>query len=753
MRPSDSSAGAPATDPAGAPPPRQIGGAYALQEEIGGGATGTVWRALESSTGEQVAIKLLRDDLAGEPKIVMRFVQERAILRMLRHPHIVPVRELLTVGPSLGLVMDLIPGGSLRRRLRVAGTLPPAEAAVVLGQTAAALSHAHRRGVVHRDLKPDNILLTRPGAPDPTVRLTDFGVARVLHGTRLTTTGAVIGTPSYLAPEVIAGGRPTPAADVYALGVVLFELLLGRPPFAGVTPYAALSGISPVRPPSVPPEAWHIIESCLAGDPSHRPTAAELIDRFRHLADATAGLDALDPLDALTGDFIPAVAHLPRQAGPSAPPAGPLPPDVPAPAGSRPSTGGPAPADPLPSAGDADPADGPVSAGVPDSAAGSASAGDPAPTGGAAPAGVSGPAAGAAFAGSSAPADGREPAVVPPPAHDSGAAAGPGSAGELAGRSGSAGGPVAAGGAGPAGHPAAAGGGADGSAPGGGRADSDGVGVNDHGGANDGEGVADGDATAPVENERRRRVPGRRRSRPGVAAGRLRRRVAGPLAGLAAIAVLGGAVALAIRHNAEARHYAVAAPATTTAEPRPVAPPPKSPAPAVHAPRQVPTAATAPPTPAAAPTSVPARPVTRTAAPAATSGPVATPEAVTYTWGPTRCESVMQWATTRPAVIQTCYAIGPAVRLSGVISALPGASVTVSLHLVEESSGRTVAGPYTCPKVTFTRDDIQHSCGGFEAAVTRGRRYAVVQTWRSSSQAYGGLAPGTARTAFFTVPG
>ena len=301
----------PATDPAGVPPPRRIGGAYALQEEIGGGATGTVWRAIESSTGEQVAIKLLRDDLAGEPKIVMRFVQERAILRMLRHPHIVGVRELLTVGSSLGLVMDLIPGGSLRRRLRAAGTLPPAEAAVILGQTAAALSHAHRRGVVHRDLKPDNILLTAPGAADPTVRLTDFGVARVLDGPRLTTTGAVVGTPSYLSPEVISGGRPTPAADVYALGVVLFELLLGRPPFAGATPYAALHGFTIPRPPALPVPAWQIIESCLAAEPTHRPTAAELIDRFRALADATAGLPALDPLhDSLTDAAFPV---LPRQ--------------------------------------------------------------------------------------------------------------------------------------------------------------------------------------------------------------------------------------------------------------------------------------------------------------------------------------------------------------------------------------------------------------------------------------------------------
>ncbi|MDP9796481.1 serine/threonine-protein kinase [Catenuloplanes nepalensis] len=734
MRPSDSPAGAPATDPAGVPPPRRIGGAYALQEEIGGGATGTVWRALESSTGEQVAIKLLRDDLAGEPKIVMRFVQERAILRMLRHPHIVPVRELLTVGSSLGLVMDLIPGGSLRRRLRAAGTLPPAEAAVILGQTAAALSHAHRRGVVHRDLKPDNILLTRPGETDPTVRLTDFGVARVLHGSRLTTTGAVIGTAGYLAPEVIAGGRPMPAADVYALGIVLFELLLGRPPFAGVNPYASLQGFTVPRPASAPPSAWQIIESCLASDPTHRPTAAELIDRFRALADATAGLPALDPLHEPFTDGLPI---LPRQNPTPAPPGQDA--DLAALSGQGAGLAALPGSDvaAAPGGGSAIPAV--AGSGTAPGSGTDATAADRAD--GATPPGEADI---PVQAGQSGRPDTQSPVITPasvPPAKQTHPSGPDGEAGP---------------------EHSAAGDRSDANTGAGGRGGDTGDRADAKAGGSAGSGERGNDAgdradaqaagSAGAGGDGRSRVRGRRRSKVAEPGGMLRRRVATPLAGLAAIAVMGGAVALAIRHNA-AEHHASAVPQVSTTAPSPLAAPERSPVPAVHAPKPQPAAVSPQPTPTGAPTSVPARPVARTTAPAAATSAAATPEAVSYTWGPTRCDSVMQWATTRPAVIQTCYALGPAVRLSGVISALPGASAVVSLHLVEESSGRTVAGPFTCPKVTFTREDIQHACGGFETTVTRGRRYAVVQTWRSTSERQGPLAPGTARTQFFTVPG
>ena len=258
-----------------------VGGCYELIEQIGGGASGTVWRALSQATGEEVAIKLLREELVPQPKAVMRFVQERAILAALRHENIVPVRELLTIGESLGLVMDLVAGGSLRDVLRARGTLTPAEAATTMAAVADGLAHAHYLGVVHRDLKPDNILVGTHAAldRDPQVRLTDFGIARVIDAPALTTTGALLGTPNYLAPEVIHGARPSPSSDVYAFGMVLYELLTGRPPYGGHTPRSVIRRHVETRPrrnPGIPDVLWKLITSCVDKNPARRPEAAGL---------------------------------------------------------------------------------------------------------------------------------------------------------------------------------------------------------------------------------------------------------------------------------------------------------------------------------------------------------------------------------------------------------------------------------------------------------------------------------------------
>lgn len=266
-----------------------VGGSYALLEQIGGGASGVVWRALDQSTGEEVAIKLLREELVPQPKAVMRFVQERAILAALQHENIVPVRELLTVGHSIGLVMELVPGGSVRDLLRERGPLPPAQAATIMAAVADALAHAHQLGVIHRDLKPDNILLGTPDALDwnPRVRLTDFGIARVVDAPALTTTGALLGTPNYLAPEIISGARATPAADVYAFGMVLFELLTGRPPYAGHTPRTVMRRHVETRPqrnPGIPDPLWKLISACVEKTPARRPDAATLGGALRMAA-------------------------------------------------------------------------------------------------------------------------------------------------------------------------------------------------------------------------------------------------------------------------------------------------------------------------------------------------------------------------------------------------------------------------------------------------------------------------------------
>jgi hypothetical protein len=279
---------------------RCVGNSYVLVCPVGHGATGTVWRGIDRSTGEYVAVKLLHEGLLKQPKLVIRFVQERTILMMMRHENIVGVRDLFSVGGSLALVMDYVSGGSLREHQRNQGTLPPADAADLLAQVAAALAQAHELGVVHRDVKPDNVLL-QDNQGRLEVRLTDFGIARVLDTAGLTTPQAIVGTPHYMAPEAISGDAVT-ASDVYAVGVVLFELVTGHPPYGG-EPLAVLRrhlDEKPHHPPGMPLEVRELIEWCMAKDPQDRPSAAELGDALRRLARETADVPAMAPPGELT---------------------------------------------------------------------------------------------------------------------------------------------------------------------------------------------------------------------------------------------------------------------------------------------------------------------------------------------------------------------------------------------------------------------------------------------------------------------
>jgi len=280
---------------------RCVGNSYILIAPVGQGATGTVWRAIERDSGTYVAVKLLHESLLRQPKLVTRFVRERTILMMMRHENIVGVRDLFSVGESLALVMDFVAGGTLRDRLVAGGTLPPSEAAGLLAQVAAALTQAHELGVVHRDVKPDNILLE--ARPDGTgqVKLTDFGIARVLDTAGLTTPQAIMGTPHYMAPEA-ATGVVDPAADVYAVGVVLFELVSGHTPYAG-EPLAVLRRHiedEPERPSGMPDAVWDMITWCLDKDPRRRPAAGELAIALRDLARRTAGEPALPVAERMT---------------------------------------------------------------------------------------------------------------------------------------------------------------------------------------------------------------------------------------------------------------------------------------------------------------------------------------------------------------------------------------------------------------------------------------------------------------------
>ncbi|MFC7527628.1 serine/threonine-protein kinase [Actinoplanes sp. GCM10030250] len=288
---------------------RCVGNSYLLVRPIGQGATGTVWRGEDRASGKPVAIKLLHESLLRQPRLVTRFVQERTILLMLRHRHVVRVRDLFSVGETLGLVMDLVDGGSLRDHLNRHGTVPPAEAVRLAGQVAAALAEAHELGIIHRDLKPDNILLCNENGVLQT-RLTDFGIARILNLPSMTTPNAVVGTPHYMAPEAFHGVTPSPATDVYALGVLLYELVSGRPPYRSDAIEELMrmhADGDPKRRPGIPDPLWRIIMLCLAGKPRLRPSAAELVADLRGLADLLAGVPALEAPSA----FIAPISHVP----------------------------------------------------------------------------------------------------------------------------------------------------------------------------------------------------------------------------------------------------------------------------------------------------------------------------------------------------------------------------------------------------------------------------------------------------------
>lgn len=266
----------------------RLGSRYTLRTRIGFGGMGEVWRG--DSPDGPVAIKILRSDLAGNPEVVARFVQERNILRELSSPHIVAVRDLVIEGDRLAIVMEFVPGENLRVLLGADGNLLPDRAIAITVQVLDGLTVAHARGVVHRDLKPENVLLI-DHASDPFVKIVDFGIARIVGGTQLSRTSGLIGTPQYLAPEMGLGHPASPAADIYGVGIMVYEMLFGRVPFDLAPPVAVLKAHAeepPARPPGVPDALWRQIDAMLAKDPMDRPDAAEAAARLRQLGPGVA---------------------------------------------------------------------------------------------------------------------------------------------------------------------------------------------------------------------------------------------------------------------------------------------------------------------------------------------------------------------------------------------------------------------------------------------------------------------------------
>ncbi|MET9295590.1 serine/threonine-protein kinase [Streptomyces sp. NPDC003077] len=278
---------------------RPVGSKYLLEEPLGRGATGTVWRARQREAagaeaavagqpGETVAIKVLKEELAHDADVVMRFLRERSVLLRLTHPNIVRTRDLVVEGDLLALVMDLVDGPDLHHYLRRNGPFTPVAAALLTAQIADALAASHADGVVHRDLKPANVLLAgADGDGEMHPMLTDFGIARLADSPGLTRTHEFVGTPAYVAPESAEGRPQTSAVDIYGAGILLYELVTGRPPFGGATALEVLHrhlSEEPRRPTTVPEPLWTVIERCLRKEPDERPSAENLARALRVVA-------------------------------------------------------------------------------------------------------------------------------------------------------------------------------------------------------------------------------------------------------------------------------------------------------------------------------------------------------------------------------------------------------------------------------------------------------------------------------------
>ena len=265
-----------------------IGQQYALEDEIGRGGMAVVFRAHDLRLHRPVAIKVLPPELAYEPAIRMRFTREAQTSAQLAHAHIVPIYD---VGEREGIayfVMALVTGGNLATLLAREPRLPIGDARRLLGEVADALAYAHLHGVIHRDIKPDNILLDGESGR---AMVTDFGIARAMEaGPRLTATGAAVGTPAYMSPEQAVGEHEVDGrSDIYSLGVVAYQMLTGRVPFTGGNAMALLlKHVSEApRPiaeqrPDAPRALREVVERALLKDPEDRwPTAAALRDAVR----------------------------------------------------------------------------------------------------------------------------------------------------------------------------------------------------------------------------------------------------------------------------------------------------------------------------------------------------------------------------------------------------------------------------------------------------------------------------------------
>jgi eukaryotic-like serine/threonine-protein kinase len=267
---------------------------YTGAQPIGHGGMGEIFRATDTTLGRAVAVKVLDERHAQDASVRERFTREAlAVARLSGNPNIVTIYDVGVHRERPFIVMEYLAGGSLEQKLRAEGMQSPRDALEWLEQAANALDAAHREGIVHRDVKPANLLLDRYGR----VHVADFGIASAAGLGSLTQTGTVLGTASYLSPEQALGERTTPASDLYSLGIVAFELLTGRRPFEGDSVAAEASAhvtgtVPSVRDvnPALPSELDPVFAQALAKDPARRyGSAAEFVAALRHSLEEAAG--------------------------------------------------------------------------------------------------------------------------------------------------------------------------------------------------------------------------------------------------------------------------------------------------------------------------------------------------------------------------------------------------------------------------------------------------------------------------------
>jgi predicted Ser/Thr protein kinase len=287
-----------------------LGGRYRLDERIATGGMGDVWKAEDTVLGRTVAVKILQSALLEEPGFIERFRGEARVMATIDHPGVVRVYDYGETSISGGgtvafLVMEFVEGEALSRTLSRVGRLTPSRTMSLIAQAADALQAAHDKGIVHRDVKPGNLLVR----PDGKLVLTDFGIARTAAGSQLTQAGSILGTASYVSPEQASGATVSASSDVYSLGVVAYQCVAGRRPFEGDNPVAVAMSHIREQPPPLPADVTGpirgVIDRAMAKDPAQRwPSAAAFAGAARQVAQGGQVTGALPTSGAGAGTAV-----------------------------------------------------------------------------------------------------------------------------------------------------------------------------------------------------------------------------------------------------------------------------------------------------------------------------------------------------------------------------------------------------------------------------------------------------------------